>query len=258
MNFWKMESLGNDFIVFGSPSNATLPNKNLITRISDRKYGVGADCVICISSAKDADFGMHVYNPNGFEAEICGNALRCTAKYIADNGFYKKRTYYVATNSGIRALVNNNDNITVEIGHADILKNGILEVCGKTFEYFSVSVGNPHCVIFVSSISDELVYYFGRAIENHPLFPNGTNVEFANIISDDEIEIRIWERGIGETLSCSTGSCAVVEAARHQLKIAPFVRVKQPGGIIEVETKSCGNMFITGRCNTVFKGNYLY
>ena len=122
--------------------------------------------------------------------------------------------------------------------------------------YYNVSLGNPHCVIFTNTLSDDLILFYGKAIENHPLFPNGTNVEFARVIRDDEIRMRVWERGIGETLSCSTGSCAVIAAAKETTPISDIVDVVQPGGVINVETRACGNMFITGNCNTVFTGTF--
>ena len=256
MYFSKIESLGNDFVIFGSPANSLTPETDTIKRICDRHYGIGADCAICITSSNEADFSMHVYNPDGFEAEICGNALRCSARYVTDKGFFKKRRFSVSTNSGIRSLIVNDDLITAEIGKPFIQAKGVLDVSGKAFQYISVSVGNPHCVILVPSLSDEFVLYFGRAIEHHPNFPNGTNVEFAKIINDDEIEMRVWERGIGETLSCSTGSCAVVAALKSSNYNNETIHIHQPGGTIDVETRTCGNMFITGSCKTVFTGNF--
>lgn len=256
MKFCKMEALGNDFVVFGNPSSTVCPKADLIKRICDRHYGVGADCAVCITSSKVADFEMHVYNPDGFEAEICGNALRCTAKFIAENGYFKRKSYTVSTNAGIRSLKVMGNIITAEIGRPAIIGNGFLEVCGKTFNYYSVSVGNPHCVIFANTLSDELVFFYGKAIEKHPVFPNGTNVEFARILDEDNIEMRVWERGIGETFSCSTGSCAVVAAAQASYRMSDTVNVSQIGGNIVVETHACGNMFISGSCNTVFKGDF--
>ncbi len=254
MQFSKIEALGNDFVVFGSPSQTSLPDKELLKLMCDRHYGVGADCAVYISQSTSADFAMHVFNPDGFEAEICGNALRCSAKYVTDNGYFRKRHLNAETNAGIRSLKVDGESITAEIGVPSVLKNGRLEVAGKSFNYIYVSIGNPHCVIFVNSMNDDEFNFYGPAIEGHPAFPNGTNVEFAKINDECDIEMRVWERGIGETLSCSTGSCACVAAAHSMNRCKSNVDIHQKGGKIRVCTRACGNMFITGTCKTVFKG----
>lgn len=257
MNFHKLQALGNDFVIFGNPAQTHLPDKDLIRFICDRHYGIGADCAVFISSSENADFGMHVYNPDGFEAEICGNALRCSAQYITECGFFKKRNYFAETRSGIRQLKVNASDITVQIGKPEIISEGILEVSGITLPYLAVSLGNPHCVIFTSGINDSEFRHLGYSIEHHPIFPEGTNVEFAAVSGGNRIAMRVWERGIGETLSCSTGSCACAAAAFHKGYCDGSVKVHQSGGIIEVETAESGEMYITGRCNTVFKGTLL-
>ncbi len=257
MNFYKMHALGNDFVVFGNPAQTNLPEKELIQYICDRHYGIGADCVVFISSSQTADFGMHVYNPDGFEAEICGNALRCSAQYITECGFFKKRKYFAETRSGIRELRVEGSDITVQIGKPEIVSEGVLDISGISLPYLAVSLGNPHCVIFTSCISDAEFSHLGRAIERHPIFPEGTNVEFAAVSGGNRIAMRVWERGIGETLSCSTGSCACVAAAANKGYCDGTVKVHQSGGIIEVETAESGDMYITGRCTTVFKGTLL-
>ena len=256
MKFCKMESLGNDFILFGSPTNSSLPNSNLIKRICNRHYGIGADCAICITSANDADFAMHVYNPDGFEAEICGNALRCSAKYVVDSGFFKKRFFSVSTNSGIRSLKVENRYITAEIGRPVVLEDGILEVCGKVFRYYNVSLGNPHCVIFTNTLSDDLILFYGKAIENHPLFPNGTNVEFARVIRDDEIRMRVWERGSGVTMACGTGACASAAAAVSEglCEFGQDISVRLDGGVLTIQVASDYSVIMTGPAEFVYEG----
>lgn len=255
MQFYKMQSLGNDFIVFGSPAQTTLPKDEYIRFLCDRHYGIGADCAVFIGASDRADFFMHVYNPDGFEAEICGNALRCSSQYVAECGFFRKRYFVAETHSGIRSLKVDNEDITTEIGVPHILNKGWLDICGMSLPYTSVSLGNPHCVVFCSNLSNDDFFVLGPAIENHLLFPEGTNVEFAAVTNGNKIAMRVWERGIGETLSCSTGSCACAAAAIDEGLCEGKIHVHQPGGIIEVETRSCGNMFITGSCKTVFKGN---
>lgn len=255
MQFCKMQALGNDFVIFGNPSQQTCPKKEFIQFLCNRHYGVGGDCAIYISASEKADYFMHVYNPDGFEAEICGNALRCSAKYVCDCGFFKKRSFIAETRSGIRELKVNGDIITAEIGKPEIINKGELDISGISLPYISVSLGNPHCVIFVTyGLHDSEFNHYGYHIEHHPLFPQGTNVEFACITDNDRIVMRVWERGIGETLSCSTGSCACVAAAQHEGLCGNSVQVYQPGGIIQVETRQHGNMYITGKCVNVFKG----
>lgn len=254
MQFYKMQALGNDFIVFGSPAKTTLPKSEKIRFLCNRHYGIGADCAVFIGNSGNADFFMHVFNPDGLEAEICGNALRCSAQYVSEKGFFRKKSFIAETRSGARSLKINQSNVTAEIGVPRVINKGWLDIEGISLPYTSVSLGNPHCVIFCSNLSNDDFYRLGPKLENHPLFPEGTNVEFAAVSSGNKIAMRVWERGIGETLSCSTGSCACVAAAMNEGICENNVEVHQPGGIIQVETKGCGNMFITGSCKTVFKG----
>lgn len=257
MNFHKIQALGNDFVLFGNPYQTSLPDAELIRHICNRHYGIGADCAVFISRSERADFSMHVYNPDGFEAEICGNALRCSAKYVSDNGFFKKHNYDCETLSGIRNLTVTNDDITVQIGKPTITKKGKLCIENAEISYIAVSMGNPHCVVFTSDLTESEFELFGRSIEHHPAFPNGTNVEFASISGKNSITMRVWERGIGETLSCSTGSCACAFAAFSEGILENIAHVRQKGGIITTELRDAGDMYITGKCTTVFKGKLL-
>ncbi len=258
MNFHKIQALGNDFVIFGNPSQTTLPDVNLICHICNRHYGVGADCAVFISRSDKADFFMHVYNPDGYEAEICGNALRCSAKYVYDNGFFRRKSFDCETLAGTRRVAVENNSITVQIGTPRIIEKGNLTVGNADISYIAVSLGNPHCVVFTSTLTDEEFYVFGRAIEQHPIFPNGTNVEFATVSGGNRIAMRVWERGIGETLSCSTGSCACAYAAYSEGIVDAVAHVHQAGGIITTNLADNGDMYITGNCTTVFKGNLLY
>ena len=257
MNFYKIHAMGNDFCVFGSPFDKNVPDKEFICNICDRHYGVGCDCAVFIGRSDVADYFMHVYNPNGFEAEICGNALRCSAKYICENGYFKKRNFAVQTNSGIKNVSFGEDGITTEIGNAIVNEVNYINVAGVNIPYVSISFGNPHCVVFVKELTDEDFAFLGKSIENHPNFPFGTNVEFAYISNQNTIEMRVWERGIGETHSCTTGSCACVAAANHLGHSFTECDVIQRGGTITVYTDENGIMSVTGDCTTVFKGTLL-
>lgn len=257
MKFFKMHALGNDFCVFGSPFDKTLPDKELIQSICDRRYGVGCDCAVFIGNSERADYFMHVYNPDGFEAEICGNALRCSVKYVCENGYFKKRSFAIQTNSGIKKASVTESCIHTEIGKPIVNEIDHINVAGVNIPCVSVSMGNPHCVIFVKELSNEEFLLFGKSIENHPHFPNGTNVEFANILNDDTIQMRVWERGIGETYSCTTGSCACVAAANSLGHSMQFCNVIQHGGTITVVKDESDIYSVTGECTAVFKGNIL-
>lgn len=257
MNFHKMQALGNDFCVFGSPNEKTTPSEDIISHICDRHYGIGCDCAVYIGHSEQADYYMHVFNPDGFEAEICGNALRCSAKYVYDSGYFKKRVLCVETKSGFKKITVRENKITTEIGKPHIEEKSILSIAGVALPFVAVSMGNPHCVIFVRNLSDEEFAFFGKSLEIHPHFPNGTNVEFANIINDATIEMRVWERGIGETLSCTTGSCACVAAGNALGYSFKTCKVVQPGGTITVSCDESSLMSVCGECTTVFKGTLL-
>ena len=257
MDFYKIHALGNDFIIFGNPFEKRPPNSKLIQYISDRHFGVGCDCVVYIGQSDTADFFMHVYNPNGFEAEICGNALRCSAKYIYEKGYFTKRDFLIETNSGTKKVSVSDDLITAEIGKAEIQEVNCINVAGVNIPYVSVSFGNPHCVVFVNKMTDDEFELFGKAIEAHPVFSNGTNVEFAHIIDENNIEMRVWERGIGETLSCTTGSCACFAAAKHLGSEIKSCNVIQRGGALNVFVDENENYKVIGPCTVVFKGTLL-
>lgn len=257
MRFTKIQAMGNDFVFFGSPSAITLPNPELIKHICDRHYGIGADCAVFIQKSKAADYFMHVYNPNGFEAEMCGNALRCSAEYVKRNGYYSKQSLTVETKSGIRSVKHSENTVTTEIGRARIIEKGTLHISGIGLPYTFLNLGNPHCVIFVPAINDEEFNHFAPLIESNENFEHGANVEFATPLNENTLSMRVWERDIGETLSCTTGSCACAAAALHEGLCGSNVKIEQKGGIINVNIRECGNIFVTGECRTVFSGDLL-
>lgn len=257
MNFVKLHALGNDFVFWGSPTCKELPDADAIKHVCDRHFGIGADGAVIISHSEKYDYFMHIYNPDGFEAEMCGNALRCSAKYVHDLGFFDKNDYVAETKSGTRRLSIKNDIVTAEIGNPKIIDKGSFTIDGTKLEYVHINIGNPHCVILSGIPNDDDFTRLGAAIERHPLFPEGTNVQFVNYCGNNIIEMRVWERGIGETLSCLTGSCAVVCAVADMFKSSGIFTVKQRGGSVIIEMKNCGNMFASGKCTSVFKGQLL-
>ncbi len=255
MRFTKMQAMGNDFVFFGSPSATILPDCELIKNICDRHYGIGADCAVFIQKSKNADYFMHVYNPNGFEAEMCGNALRCSAEYVKQSGYYSKQSLTVETKSGLRAVKHIGQTITTEIGKAHIIEKSTLQFFGISLPYIYLNIGNPHCVIFVPAINDEEFNHFASMIENSECFPEGTNVEFVIPLKENVFFMRVWERGIGETLSCTTGSCASAAAALNENLCGHNVQIEQKGGTVNVNIRECGNIFVTGECKSVFSGD---
>ena len=252
-----MHAMGNDFVVTGTPSATASISAETVKKLCDRHYGVGADCLVLLQKSSNADFFMRVFNPDGFEAEICGNALRCAAKYVCENGYTVKKSLCIETLAGIRTVKIDKNLITTEIGRPRILKTDELSACGITIPYTFVNIGNPHCVIFTDSLGDAEFSYLAPIIEKHECFPEGTNVEFVSLISEDEICMRVWERGLGETLSCTTGSCACVAVALSVGKCRHNTNVRQKGGTIRVNVLECGNVFVTAECTTVFNGDFL-
>ena len=258
MKFKKLHASGNDFIVFGNPYISTPPDPDLIVILCDRHYGIGCDKAVCITSSSTADYFMHVFDPSGREIEFSGNALSCSAKYVTDCGFYKKRSFSVETPCGVRSVKMDNSDITVEIGTPTVIEKSALNISGVSLPYYYVTVGSPHCVVFLTyGLDDREFNYFGSTIAKHPIFPNGVNVEFACLTSNNRIIMRVWDRGIGETSSSSAGSCACAAAAQTESLCGNIVQVYQQGGIITVETNNCGNMFTTVNCKTIFSGIYL-
>ena len=216
MHFTKMHGLGNDYLyVYGeAPENIAA----LSQRLSDRHFGAGSDGMIYISPSAVADFKMRIFNADGSEAMMCGNGIRCVGKYVYDKGYTDKTYLKIETLSGIKYLQLHLSggavkSVTVSMGNAEALPERSLFVNGEIFSYTPVSVGNPHAVIFTDDVSAVPLETLGPAIERHPDFPGGVNVEFVQVLSEKELRMRVWERGSGETLACGTGACAAVVAA---------------------------------------------
>ena len=277
MRFTKMHGIGNDYVYFncfetpisGDPAE-------LARRIADRHFGVGGDGLILICpSDNGADARMRMFNADGSESEMCGNGLRCVAKYVYDHGIRRSPTLRLQTGRGILSVdleVQNEkvERVRVNMG-APILKgadiptrlpgdppiNARLEVDGRPFDVTCVSMGNPHCIIFVEKATDDLVLGFGPKIEHHPMFPARVNVEFVEVVSPSEVRQRTWERGSGETLACGTGASAVCVAGvltgRTERKIVNHLL----GGDLELHwDEADGNVYKTGPAVEVFTGDW--
>ncbi len=216
MHFTKMHGLGNDYLyVYGEvPENI----KDLSVRLSERHFGAGSDGMIYISPSYIADFKMRIFNADGSEAKMCGNGIRCVGKYVYDKGYTDSTILKVETLSGIKTLgldVRNGKvrEVTVGMGVAEVSDDLVLSIDGEDYAVTPVSVGNPHIVTFVEDIDKVALDRIGTKFEHHPAFPDGVNTEFVQVLSENKVRMRVWERGSGITMACGTGACATAAAA---------------------------------------------
>ena len=271
MKFWKMHGLGNDFIVIDN-RNLQISDAEaaeLARKLCERRFSVGADGLLLVSNSPVADVKMRIFNADGSEAEMCGNGIRCFAKYCYESNISKKKELAVKTLAGIKrtwltAEGNTVTSVMVDMGTPTLERSKIpmigtgtcvnedLQVNGEQYKATCLSVGNPHCVIFVDSVDDFPVERLGPKIENHKFFPKKINVEFAQVLSRSELKVRVWERGCGETLACGTGACAAVVAGNLLQKTSNKVRVHLLGGDLEVEYAE--RLFLSGPAEKVFEG----
>jgi len=272
-----MHGIGNDFIVVNAIhqpiEEAILPE--LSRRMNHRKFGIGGDGLILILPSRVADYRMRMFNPDGSEAEMCGNGIRCFAKYVYEHGLHPETQLKVETLAGIKNLklqtrAGKVESVRVDMGTPRLRRSEIpmrgddseqvlnepLKVEGQRFDITAVSMGNPHVVIFVDNIDHFPVSRFGPLIENHRAFPERTNVQFVQVCSPTEIILRTWERGAGETLACGTGACAAVVASVLNNKTTRNVLVHLPGGDLRVEWMGDQRVMMTGPAEEVFEGDF--
>ena len=284
MRFTKMEGAGNDYIYFDCMSDTTgeMQEKIIpyIEKLSDRHFGIGGDGVVLICPSKVADARMRMYNIDGSEGKMCGNATRCIGKFLYDNGYVKNTTCTLETLSGIKIINLKLENgkvvgATVNMGkqitnpkdipmNLDLIKDGYKDLVvampyvidGKEYKITGVSMGNPHNIIFMDeNVLDLDLEKMGPKFENDPIFPERVNTEFINVIGPNELRMRVWERGSGETLACGTGSCAVGVAAILNKKVDPNkpILIHLIGGDLTIEVKEDG-VFMTGPAAVAFTG----
>ena len=280
MIFTKMHGCGNDYVFIDCVRNTFSEEeardlKKVAVIISDRRTGVGADGMILIKTSTIADFEMEMYNADGSIGEMCGNGIRCIGKYVYDNNLTQKKQISIATKAGIKYLDLNVEDgkvnsIRVNMGKPILTPNQIpvayegvqqqlvdypMEVGGLTYPITCVSMGNPHAVMFFPDILRTDVKYIGGFIERHRMFPQRTNVEFVHVIDRNTIEMRVWERGSGETFACGTGSCASVIASILHDYTDSSVTVHLLGGDLFIEyDESTGIVYMTGPAKTVYHG----
>jgi len=277
MKFTKMQGTGNDYVYvncFAEP----IPDQpeRLAVKICDRHFGVGGDGLVLILPSETAAAKMRMFNADGSEGEMCGNAIRCVAKFLYDHGIRRKETLTIETNAGQKSLQlfanpqsGKIDKVRVDMGKPildpaeipTLLTGPVVEVpwtgLSKDFRVSCVSMGNPHCVTFDLPTTDENVFGFGPKIETDPRFPRRTNVEFVKCLSPTELRMRVWERGSGETLACGTGACAVVVAGVLSGRCERKVLVHLLGGDLEIEwSAENDHVYKTGAATEVFSGDY--
>ena len=275
MKFTKMHGCGNDYIFINCIENKIEDPSKVSQKVSDRHKGVGADGLILIHDSKVADFRMAMYNADGSEGKMCGNGIRCFAKYLYDNRLTKKKNITVETLSGIKEIdleISNKkvEYITVRMGSPitkpdlipvitdkDIIINEPFKVLEKEYFGTCISMGNPHLVIFVDDVVDIDIEKIGPEFENLEMFPDRVNTEFIKIIDRNTVEMRVWERGSGETQACGTGACASVVAGVLNGLTDDEVRVRLLGGELLVKYNQEENIvYMTGDAEEVYVGDY--
>ena len=260
MRFTKMHGLGNDYIFINCMADTPDGLPELARRLSDRHFGVGGDGIICVCPSQRADFKMRMFNADGSEGAMCGNGIRCFGKYVYDKGLTNKRHLAVETGAGEREL-----SLLIRDGAAAGAAVGMgvpvvqppvaLAIGDREYEAVPVSMGNPHAVIEADAPAALDLTALGPQVERHPAFPGRVNAEFVRVVNRRELEMRVWERGSGETLACGTGACAAAAAMAALGKLEREAVVHLAGGDLQVrwEEKS-GQMFMTGPAAAVFDG----
>ncbi|MDD3652880.1 MAG: diaminopimelate epimerase [Desulfotomaculaceae bacterium] len=276
MRFTKVHGLGNDFILVDcfEENIETRDLSKLALRLCDRHYGIGADGLVVLLPSETADVKMRIFNPDGSEAEMCGNAIRCAAKYLFEHGLVNKNQIKVDTLAGIlhTELITANDQVKlvrVDMGepHLDRLEIPMtgpsgrvisepLEAGGITYQVTAVSMGNPHCIVVVPDVERIPLSVVGPVLERHSAFPNRTNVEFIQLVNLKEIKMRVWERGAGETMACGTGACAAVVACALNGFTSRRVTVHLKTGELLIEWGADNHVYMTGPAEEVFTGEY--
>ena len=274
MQFWKMHGLGNDFIIIdnrdGKISEAEAPG--LARTLCERHLSIGADGLLLLSNSEIADARMRTFNADRSEAEMCGNGVRCFVKYLYENDIVTKKELSVETLAGLKNVwlaVQNEavEAVKVDMGTPEWERSKIpmlgqgtcinqdLRVDEDNYKVTCLSMGNPHCVIFVENVEEFPVENVGPLVENHEAFPKRTNVEFVHVLSKNEVKVRVWERGCGETMACGTGACASTVAANRLGKAGDRVKVHLRGGDLQIEIGE--RVFMTGPAEKVFAGKML-
>jgi len=273
--FTKMEGCGNDYVYINGFTQSVPAEEKpaLVRRLSDRHFGIGGDGVIFINPAKEADFEMEMWNADGTRSEMCGNGIRCVARYVYDFGLTDQKEFSIVSAGKVKYMtlyeqdgqisavrvnmgqpILEADQIPVRADHSPVI-NVPIEVQGKEYRMTCVSMGNPHAVVFVDSTEDFPLEQVGPYFENHPCFPNRTNTEFVQVIDRSRVRMRVWERGTGETLACGTGCCATAVACVLNGLTDNAITVEVLGGALQIEWDRENDLvWMTGPATVVFSG----
>jgi len=283
LEFTKMQGIGNDYVYIDCTKKELEKPEKISKIVSDRNFGIGSDGLILIKNSKIADFKMEIYNADGSQAEMCGNGIRCVAKFVYDKGLTEKTKLKIETLAGIKELELNVENgkvktVKVDMGEpileaekipvyidekmktegitpTSVIKNLKLEAYNQNFTFTCVSMGNPHAITFIDNVEKFDVKKFGSVFEVAKAFPKKSNIEFVEIIDKENINMRVWERGSGETMACGTGSCASVVACILNNKTSNKVKVHLLGGELYIEwNKENNHIYMTGPAEIVFEG----
>lgn len=273
IKFTKMHGLGNDYVYIDAINQKIQNELKLAQFVSNRHFGIGSDGLILICESKVADFKMRMFNSDGSETEMCGNGIRCVGKFVYDKGFTSKTTVTIETLAGIKTLKLNIKDKKVETVRVDMgepileadkipviskeepVKNLELEAENRKFKFTCVSMGNPHAITIVENTKEFEVERYGKILEVDKAFPKKANIEFAQVIDKENIKMRVWERGAGETLACGTGACATAVACNLLNLTGRKVNIELLGGILNIEWNENDNhIYMTGPAVTVFDG----
>lgn len=275
IRFTKMQGAGNDYVYIDATVQDVAHPERLAVEMSDRHFGVGSDGLVLILPSDKADFRMRMFNADGSEAQMCGNASRCVGKYVYEHGLTTQKTLLLETASGIKVLdLHVSDGkvsrVSVDMGVPVLEPAAIpvnlpgervvdmpITVAGEEYRMTCVSMGNPHAVLFVSSLDAVDVHGLGPLAEHHALFPERCNIEFAEVVSPTEIRMRVWERGAGETLACGTGACATLVAAVLNGLTQRRAKLRLLGGDLDIAWHEDDRVCMTGGAETVFDGVWL-
>jgi len=273
IKFTKMHGLGNDYVYIDAINQKIENESSLAKFVSNRHFGIGSDGLILICKSEIADFKMRMFNSDGSEAEMCGNGIRCVGKFVYDKGLTNKTTVKIETLAGIKTLILNTKDGKVGTARVDMgepileaekipvistekpVKNLELEAENKKFKFTCVSMGNPHAITIVENTKEFDVEKYGKVLEIDKAFPKKANIEFAQIIDRQNINMRVWERGAGETLACGTGACATAVACNLNGLTDRKVNIELLGGTLNIEWNEIDNhVYMTGPAVTVFDG----
>lgn len=273
MKFTKMHGLGNDYIYIDCTNYNIEDLESTAIKLSNRNFGIGGDGIILILKSEVADFKMRIFNADGSEAQMCGNGIRCVGKFVYDKKMISKNTIYIETLAGIKKLdlkidkdnlvesvcvnmgapILDSKNIPVKINKTKVINEEVI-INNNKYNITSVSMGNPHTIIFVPNVDNINIKEIGPFIENNEIFPEKTNVEFIEIINKNKIKMRVWERGAKETLACGTGACASVVASVLNGFTDKVVDVVLKGGILNIKWSEDNDVYMNGTATSVFEG----